>query len=165
MSKKNKNRLPTISRRADAAVGGDAGIRTPVLPPSFPRELHVRVRFRLISAPSARDSGKCGNPRLSAWNPDEALRTDRRPVIPEMIPDGHRGCLALPTGMPHKLSGKGILPVEAVFVSSLRPAARFNDAVAGVGRHVSRIRIDVNRNQIIPDGLYSSLPVISGYDN
>lgn len=65
----------------------------------------------------------------------------------------------------YKLSGKGILPVEAGVVSSLRPAARFNDTVAEVGRHVSRIRIDVNRNQIIPDGLYSSLPVISGYDN
>lgn len=98
--KRIKNRLPTISRRADVAVGGDAGIRTPVLPPSFPRERYVRVRFRFISAPSARDSGKCGNSRLSAWNPDEALRTGRRPVIPEMIPDGHRGCLALPTGMP-----------------------------------------------------------------
>lgn len=95
-----KNRLPTISQRADAAVGGDAGIRTPVLPPSFPRERHVRIRFRFISTPSARDSGKCGNLCLSAWNPDEALRTDLRPVIPEMIPDGHRGCLALPTGMP-----------------------------------------------------------------
>ena len=59
--KRIKNRLPTISRRADAAVGGDAGIRTPVLPPSFPRERYVRVRFRSISAPSARDSGKCGN--------------------------------------------------------------------------------------------------------
>lgn len=100
MSKKNKNRLPTISRRADAAVGGDAGIRTPVLSPSFPRERYVRVRFRFISAPSARDSGKCGNLRLPAWNPDEALRTGRRPVIPEMIPDGHRGCRALPTSMP-----------------------------------------------------------------
>lgn len=50
----------------------------------------------------------------------------------------------------YKLSGKGILPVEAGVVSSLRPAARFNDAVAGVGRHVSRVRIDVNRNQSSP---------------
>ena len=47
----------------------------------------------------------------------------------------------------YKLSGKGILPVEAGVVSSLRPAARFNDTIAGVGRHVSRDSIDVNRNQ------------------
>ena len=98
--KRIKNRLPTISRQADAAVGGDAGIRTPVLSPSVPRERHVRVRFRFISAPSARDSGKYGNSRLSALNPDEAMRKGRRPVIPEMIPDGHRGCRALPSGMP-----------------------------------------------------------------
>lgn len=94
-----KNRLPTISRRADAAVGGDAGIRTRVLPPSVPRGLYVRSRFRLISAPSACDIGKYGNSRLSALNPDEAMRKDLRPVIPEMIPDGNRGCRALPTGM------------------------------------------------------------------
>lgn len=50
----------------------------------------------------------------------------------------------------YKLSGKGILPVEAIIVSSLRPAARFNDAVAEMGRHVSRVRIDVNRNQSSP---------------
>lgn len=31
----------------------------------------------------------------------------------------------------YRLSGKGILPVEAVVVSSLRPAARFNDAMSG----------------------------------
>lgn len=65
----------------------------------------------------------------------------------------------------YKLSGKGELPVKTIFVSSLRPAARFSDAVAGVGRHVSRGSIDVNRNQSSPNGLYSSLPVISGYDN
>ena len=50
----------------------------------------------------------------------------------------------------YRLSGKGKLPVEAVVVSSLRPAARFNDAVAGIGRHVSRVRIGVNRNQSSP---------------
>ena len=65
----------------------------------------------------------------------------------------------------YRLSGKGELPVKTIFVSSLRPAARFNDAVAGVGRHVSRVRIGVNRNQIIPDGLHNSLPAISGYNN
>ena len=65
----------------------------------------------------------------------------------------------------YRLSGKGKLPVKTIIVSSLRPAARFNDTVAGVGRHVSRVRIGVNRNQIIPDGLHNSLPAISGYDN
>lgn len=57
------------------------------------------------------------------------------------------------------LSGKGILPVEAGVVSSLRPAARFSDAVAGIGRHVSRVRIDVNRNHSSPNGLIAVYPL------
>lgn len=51
----------------------------------------------------------------------------------------------------YELSGKGILPVEAGVASSLRPAARFSDAVAGVGRHVSRVRIGVNAADASPD--------------